>query len=223
MKNETVYSRIFNGVVLDITHFDKVLARAYRDLAINYLQSKLSGLPNLSSEIFFWEREYHSFKVRHVPPIGAVKDECCKKSIQYALTNLKAKFIEPLKLIEVGCGPTSQFYTQEISNRSDLAIMTVDPLAEIYQRLHQQYNTGYNIICTKGYGETLNMFLETESFHLVYSQNAIDHSMSPALFFRKFVQNFKEGRLFDPLRFRKGGLNRWVARFAQMGYRGRKR
>lgn len=87
-----------------------------------------------------------------------------------------------MKLVEVGCGPTSQFYSEDIANRSDLEIITVDPLALHYKKLHQQYKTPYSITCVEGYGETLDKLFKEGSFHLVHSQNAVDHSISPELF-----------------------------------------
>lgn len=176
--------------MFDLTHIDATLVTAYLKFAKEAIHSKIAGIPDLSSEVFFWERVYHESNIRGIPLFGTFKDEHCKQSIKYAIDRLRKNFDAPLKVTEVGCGPTSQFYTQDLA-KIPLEIVTVDPLAKFYMKLHEQYHTGYDIKCIGGFGENLQTLFPKESFHLVYSQNAIDHSMKPDMFVENMVKILK--------------------------------
>jgi ubiquinone/menaquinone biosynthesis C-methylase UbiE len=110
-----------------------------------------------------------------------------------SLEKLKIQFDELLYCLDVGCGPTSQFYTNDILKRTDLKIITVDPLAETYKSLNKKYYPDYDIECITGYGEKLSHLFPQDFFHLVYSQNAIDHSQDPQEFIINMYHVLKPG------------------------------
>ena len=179
-------------ILFDFTHLDSTIATAYLEFVAGMIESKVNSAPDFSSEIFHWEREYHACKYRGKPLFGQIKPKECKESLRFSIEHLQIKICDKLKVIEVGCGPTSQFYAEELVSKP-LEIVTVDPLAKVYSRLHKQYKTGYDIVCFEGYGETLERLFQKETFHLVYSQNAIDHSVNPQLFVENMYKILKVG------------------------------
>jgi SAM-dependent methyltransferase len=190
MLEKNAFRILSKAVMFDLAHFDSSLARSYLNLAKDSFSSKLTGKPDLSSEAFFWEREFHKWFLHGRFIHGEKKLKNCKQSIMSSIIRLRDIYVEPLKLVDVGCGPTSQFYSEDLP--SDLSVLTVDPLAKIYNRLHKQYKTGYAIPCVEGYGETLHCMFKFESFHLVYSQNSIDHSQNPKIFVKNLVYLVKK-------------------------------
>lgn len=163
----------------DLAHLDLELIKIY----LHFLKNKflMLGKPDFASEMFSWERYYHhNKKNKNI----FKKSDCTKESILLAISELK-KIFNKLNCLEVGCGPTSQFYTIFFINKPQIKIISVDPLAEFYKKLHEKYFPDYNIECIAGFGETLTKIFPNNYFHIVYSQNAIDHSQSPI----KFIQN----------------------------------
>jgi 2-polyprenyl-3-methyl-5-hydroxy-6-metoxy-1,4-benzoquinol methylase len=55
---------------------------------------------------------------------------------------------------------------------------------------HQVYNY-YDIKCSDEYGENLTTLFPKSSLHLIYSQNAIDHSKRPDIFLANLVEVLK--------------------------------
>jgi SAM-dependent methyltransferase len=89
--------------------------------------------------------------------------------------------------------------------------MTVDPLANFYNRLHREYATGYNIRCVYGYGEILAEMFGKERFHLACSRNAVDHSMSPELFVDNLYEILKPGGyMILEGAIREGSTQKWL-------------
>lgn len=145
------------------------------DKIISYLKS----YPDLSSESFFWRRKYHEHRINRPNEIPYPRGNITKRSITYALNEIKKKYSETILCLDCGCGPSSQFFTNDFIKRSDIKIITVDPLADVYKELDRKYQTGYDLVCIPGYGERLDELFPEDFFHLVYSQNAIDHSQNP--------------------------------------------
>jgi 2-polyprenyl-3-methyl-5-hydroxy-6-metoxy-1,4-benzoquinol methylase len=174
-----VYSSELKRLFFDISHFDFGILRIYLDYLRVHVSSECLRILNLSSESFIWAHDCWELGKRSKPVYGEKRSKCTRKSVHFALDTLKRRFTEKLQLIDVGCGPSSHFYSEELANRADIEITTVDPLAKHYQKLHRQYKTPYNIKCVEGFGENLVQLFSKDSFHLVYSQNAIDHSVSP--------------------------------------------
>ncbi len=194
---ENIYSRLLKMLSYDMSHFDSNVLMIYLDLLNDSLRSRISKEPDLSSEKFFWARLFHERmtkqgyvsreekKLHFISPSG--------QAIIQTLNELKKKFNEPLRLVDIGPGPFSEFYIAGLSDRSDLEIVSVDPLADFYRKLHDRYKTNYNIKCVAGYGENLYNYFEKETFHLAYAQNSIDHSQNPVLFVNNMYDLVKPG------------------------------
>ena len=186
MSQDSVYRRVLNWIFFDITHIDKEIVGVYARFFQNKLKSYLTSEFDLSSEMWHWERHFHESFIRTgLPPTYCSLLPTCKESIQYSINELKKQFSGTLKFIEVGCGPNSQFNSNSILNDSKIEVITVDPLADTYTELHKMYQSEHKIPCLKGYGESLDQMFPESSFHLVYTQNAIDHSQNPC----KFINN----------------------------------
>lgn len=144
--------------------------------------------------MFFWKRLYHQYVIENgQAPFPRGKKT--KESICFSIRHLKKSFSGILYCLDVGCGPTSQFYTNELKDYNGISVVSVDPLAEVYQYLHNRYNTDYDIKCFSGYGEKLTELFQEGYFHLVYSQNALDHSQNPEEFVREAYRVLKPNGL----------------------------
>jgi len=178
----------------DVRHLDgEKIKMSYR-YARDYLRERLCRLPHFSSEVFYWERHYYEARLDRprsqslFPPAA-----CCRELIQRIITQLKTEFHEPLQCVDVGCGPQSQLFAKNILDDPKIEVVGVDPLAATYNELHKKYPTGYRFACIPGYGETLVDLFHPETFHLVCSQNAIDHSQSPDRFVHNLFMILKPG------------------------------
>lgn len=178
-----VIARVKQCLWFDLMHIDRDIVEMYGSYMVDRMKSIFSR-PDLSSEVLHWKRYYHQFSIEN-PGIPVFPPEpAAKMSIQIALKRAGAAFPAPLYCLDVGCGPTSQFFTKDLQKRTDLKIITVDPLAEIYRQIHRKYGSEYNLVCIPGYGERLHDLFPEGFFHLSYSQNAIDHSQSPEDFIK---------------------------------------
>lgn len=215
MGDKCVINRIVRSLIFDLSHINKNII----DIYINFLKNKLyfklktgSWMFDLSSEDFFWRRNFYELSISNpdIPPYSMRSNES-KKSIQLALAHIKNKFDPPYRCIDIGCGPTSQFFTNDLMNRADLEIITVDPLAETYSYLHNKYKTNYSLKCLTGYGELLTDLFPKNHFHLVYTQNAIDHSKNPEEFLRQlYLILIKGGYLILYGFIKEGTAARWL-------------
>ena len=157
----------------------------------NTCVERLSGAQDLSSEIFYWERTFHESKITTNLPPKFTPSNHCKECFKFAISELQKSFDDPLNCIEIGSGPVSQFYSEEILNIPKIRISALDPLADTYNELHKKYGSEYNIRCIRGFAENMNKLFPPNSFHLVFSQNAIDHSKSPIDFFDSICRILK--------------------------------
>jgi hypothetical protein len=206
MSTNSAVAKLAKNTLRDAVHLNRQILTNYLLLINSITQAKLTGKPDLSSESFFWQREFERWNREGRYKHGEPKMATCKKSIWTCLLTLQQRFQKPLKIVEVGCGPVSQFWSSKLDGL-ELQILTVDPLARVYTQLHKQYKTGYNLTCIEGYGETLNRMFKSEEFHLVYSQNAIDHSQDPKVFVRNLEKITKKGGLMILHGFLNEGTN----------------
>ncbi len=215
MGDNKLINRIIGSLLFDLNHIDEDILKIYYNYLKNKILLRLHKGPwdfDLNSEDFFWRRSFHELYIKdqRIPPYSSIAVES-KKSIQLALGRIEKEFEPPYRCIDVGCGPTSQFFTEDLKNRKDLEILTVDPLAETYNHLHIKYKTKYDIKCLMGYGEKLTELFPENHFHLVYSQNAIDHSQSPEDFFKKSYQILIKGGYLVLYGFiKEGTAARWL-------------
>jgi 2-polyprenyl-3-methyl-5-hydroxy-6-metoxy-1,4-benzoquinol methylase len=122
---------------------------------------------------------------------------------------LSKDFNEELKLIDIGSGPVTSFF-----QKLDIYawnIITVDPLAELYNDLNETYKVNYPIKCIEGTGEHLDELFEPNSFHLVLSQNSIDHSESPIAYINCLYYLCKPGGfIYISGHIKVGSSEHWV-------------
>jgi ubiquinone/menaquinone biosynthesis C-methylase UbiE len=193
MGDENLFSRLFSFFWFDMTHLDKETLQIYTGFISDKIRSVIRSEPDLSSEIFHWKRYYHQQFLENPDKQVFCRESPTKKSILFSLEKLRSRSSDILFCLDVGCGPTSQFYTNDLVHRDDLQIITVDPLAEIYKNLNKKYCPDYSIECIAGYGEHLTRLFTPESFHLIYSQNALDHSQDPQEFLKNLDTILKPG------------------------------
>jgi len=210
MRDSNVIGRVKNYVVFDLTHIDRQLISMYYEFFCNKLKSFVYNQPDLSSEALFWKRCYHQHVIENGrPPFPRGKKT--KESICFSIKHLKKSFTGTLYCLDVGCGPTSQFYTDELKDYKGIEVISVDPLAEVYQYLHDHYNTGYDIKCIFGYGEKLTELFPKDCFHLIYSQNALDHSQNPEEFVKAAYDVLKPNGLLVLHGFiKEGSAAKWL-------------
>ncbi|MCD4821008.1 MAG: glycosyltransferase, partial [Methanococcoides sp.] len=84
---------------------------------------------------------------------------------------------ENIKLLEVGSGPTSNL-AWGVDNGL-FEITAIDPLANFYNNLIDKHNYSFPIRSIEGAGEDILDLFNENTFHMVYSQNALDHAVSP--------------------------------------------
>jgi SAM-dependent methyltransferase len=191
---ETVTKRILANFWFDLGHPSSALIGAYWRFLKNSFQAKISGKPNLSSEIFFWEQAYHQYYVSGKHPDwwnANLTRNRYGKEMKKILDILSKEFNEKLRFIDVGSGPVTSYFDKLDINQWD--IVTVDPLAQFYNRLNEKYKVNYPYKCVEGTGETLNTLFDNESYHLVLSQNAMDHATSPKIFMKNLYNILKPG------------------------------
>ena len=80
-------------------------------------------------------------------------------------------------ILDVGAGPISALGTEYPGKK--LNIKAVDPLADIYNNILSEYGMVPRVVTEKLDGERLSDSLSLNSFDLVYSRNALDHSYDP--------------------------------------------
>lgn len=188
MGDTNILKRIVSYIWFDVTHPSPYLAKIYLQFIKEKIMSKIRSTPDLSSEAFHWRRYYRQQSIQHpdreMSSAELPQGTKTKDSIVYALEQLRKEVQGDIYCLDVGCGPTSQFNTRQIEDDERVRVLSVDPLAEVYKELHERYNTGYAIECVTGYGEKLGELFPGKQFHLVYTQNAMDHSQNPVLFFK---------------------------------------
>jgi SAM-dependent methyltransferase len=195
-RTENPYIKMLRMVSFDIRNFDPFLLTTYFDLLRGSIRTRVSKEANFSSERFFWTRFFHERKKRFGYVMRCKSASVCSpttEAILSALAKLEKSFPAPLLLIDVGAGPFSAFNIDSLVNRSDLKIVTVDPLADFYKELHRKFQTNYASNLVKGYGEALDEHFEKDRFHLAITENALDHAMNPKLFIRKLFDIVKPG------------------------------
>ena len=121
------------------------------------------------------------------------------------------------KVLDVGSGPLSPL-AWAVDHKL-IEVVAVDPLAEIYGGILQEFYIDYPIKPLNGSGEKVAEMFEKESFDVVYTRNAIDHSDSPHDCVKNMVAVLKNGGLLymegfenEGTRNNWEGLHRWNLR-----------
>lgn len=93
------------------------------------------------------------------------------------LVGLRERFGPVLRALDVGCGPASLLSLGHLQGK--FALTGVDPLAEYYRAALARQGKSPVGELRAGYGEGLGSLFPPESFHLVFTCNALDHTQSP--------------------------------------------
>ena len=133
------------------------------------------------SEAQFWRKEL-TLTGDFADCVGATLDpERMDRAFPNDLTphidGLRERFGPMLRALDVGCGPASLLALGHLRGTFDLT--GVDPLADFYRAaLAEQDRAPVGALRT-GFGEGLTAMFPRESFHLVFTCNALDHTQSP--------------------------------------------
>lgn len=112
------------------------------------------------------------------------------------------------RVLDVGSGPLSPLAWGV--DRQLIEAIAVDPLADIYGGILQKYGIDYSVKPVKGAGEEVAKIFGGERFDVVYSRNAIDHSVSPLQCVRQMVTVLKTGGILYLEGFEnEGSRNSW--------------
>lgn len=126
---------------------------------------------NLDEEISFWRKELLNWK--NDPNEERMNP---KLPFRWRFRELLSSASE-YDILDVGAGPISALGT--VWPGKKLNIKAVDPLADIYNNILSEYGMVPRVVTEKLDGERLSDSLSLNSFDLVYSRNALDHSYDP--------------------------------------------
>ncbi len=90
---------------------------------------------------------------------------------------LQERFAAPLAALDVGCGPSSLLSLGHL--RGWFELTGVDPLADRYRAALEASGRTPAATLLAGFGEHLSKLFAPESFHLVFTCNALDHTQDP--------------------------------------------
>jgi SAM-dependent methyltransferase len=147
----------------------------YRILRAYYWLRRSAGRPDYLDEINFWAEI-----LRQRPPCfsnRAVREAAFPRELRRLCQELRHDSDRPLQLLEVGSGPVSILAAGV--DEGLFNVVAVDPLARVYRELLILNDLRYPIQPVPGSGEILQTQFQSESFDMVYSSNALDHTRSP--------------------------------------------
>jgi SAM-dependent methyltransferase len=126
------------------------------------------------------------------------RSEHARRLDQNAILDTQAASLLPanvpasqLKILDVGSGPLSGLGV--IHNGQHVSILAVDPLANAYQRMYQDFGITPVIPVTLAFAEDLTSFFAKDEFDLVVCQNALDHTHDPWRALRQMIEVSKPG------------------------------
>jgi SAM-dependent methyltransferase len=121
---------------------------------------------------------------------------------------------EKLKALDVGSGPLSTLAWAH--DQGLMEVQAADPLADEYNAILRQHAIDFPVKPVPVAGERLTTRFAPESFHVVYSQNALDHAEDVQKCFEEIEAVLKPGGLFlllchenEGKRERYQGLHQW--------------
>ncbi len=124
------------------------------------------------------------------------------------IADLQERFGGKLRVLDVGCGPSSLLSRGQLQGWFDL--ICVDPLAEEYRALTVRLGKQTVGAMQKGFGESLSALFEPGSFDLVFCCNALDHTQSPGLAVAEMCRVLRPGgTLFLQGYSREGSANKF--------------
>ncbi|GLK83931.1 class I SAM-dependent methyltransferase [Ancylobacter defluvii] len=118
------------------------------------------------------------------------------------------------KILDVGSGPHTTI--GPVLYGTKLNITAVDPLADAYNGLLDQYGIEPAIRTLSGQGERLVEQFGTDRFDIVHSRNALDHTRDPWIALQQMIDVcvpggvvYVEGSINEGLKQRYAGLHQW--------------
>lgn len=129
---------------------------------------------DLDSEIGWWK---HHFDNHFTIANFIQRENAFPSPLLPFIHDLQQRNKRKPRLLEIGPGPASLLAWGAEENLFE--ITAVDPLAKEYEQLLAKYGLEYPVKPVKGYAEFLLELFSPESFDIVYSSNALDHSRSP--------------------------------------------
>ncbi len=98
---------------------------------------------------------------------------------------------EVIRVLDVGAGPASRLGTA--STGKPVELTAVDPLADEYRKLFDEFGITPRVAVIKCEAERLDTLFPAEHFNLVYCRNALDHSHDPVTGLRQMLRVCKPG------------------------------
>lgn len=118
------------------------------------------------------------------------------------------------KILDIGCGPLPGHGSKIKGEKVN--IIALDPLAEEYNKLIEEYAPQVEFRGIKGTGENLLDIFKNEEFDMVISANALDHSRDPILCIQNMIKVCKKNGIVrfcvaenEAVRSMYNGLHQW--------------
>jgi radical SAM superfamily enzyme YgiQ (UPF0313 family)/ubiquinone/menaquinone biosynthesis C-methylase UbiE len=156
----------------------------------------------VASEIYFWDNWLKKqggrrWKQEHLRRCNS------NSNLQNIIVDYLDKNKTEHSILDVGAGPLTRVGKLYKGNR--IEIHAVDPLAKKYDVLLKKYNIQPIVRTKECYGENLSEMFAENTFDVVYSFNAIDHSINPVKCLREMIKVTKRGRFIILEVFEKEG------------------
>src|SRR5215204_6388762 len=147
----------------------------YRMNRAYYLFSRALGGPDFLNELDYWE--YILTENSDGLFNQQIRDAAFPAELRSCVSELRLAGVRLPRLLEVGSGPLSILASGVDENL--FTIVAADPLACQYRDLLKLYDVTYPIQPVPAGGESLVKSFGPQSFDIVYSSNALDHTSSP--------------------------------------------
>ena len=167
---------------------------------------------NVASEIYSYQS---LFFIKMKEPVAFL--ESCRRnnsafpegirSEVYKLRDETFK-VDSLLTLEIGSGPNSNL--SYWVDKKLLEVIAIDPLAEIYKKIMKKLNYEYPITPIKLRGEDILKQFKAETFHIIFTQNSLDHTENPIMCFKSaYISLKKGGLLFVCSNMKEGTRTSW--------------
>lgn len=144
-----------------------------------HLRNWLSGI---SSEIYFWEK------------LCRGECSCSKRALKYQ-ADPAGPFVlnqyidydtkEDFLVADIGSGPFSRI--GKVSNKVNLKIVPIDPLAEVYENIKAAHSINSGAVVNGCYVELLDRKYSANTFDMVHMSNSLDHCFDPLYGIKELV------------------------------------
>jgi len=152
---------------------------------------------NVASEIYSYQS---LFFIKLKDPVAFLEscrrnDSVFPKGIRGVVYKLRDEVfkVNSLLTLEIGSGPNSNL--SYWVDKGLLKVIAIDPLADIYEKIMKKLNYDYPIAPIKLTGESLLKKFKEETFHIVFTQNSLDHTENPIICFKNAYVSLKKGGL----------------------------